>query len=84
MTTTASGGADSFSTDTTGLPTSMRSEVVELFNAEEFELRIEPVKKQIRDVTVRMLAYNGSIPGPDDEGAAGVGGRRQRDQQRRP
>ena len=29
-----------------------------------FELRIAPVAKQLGDATVRMLAYNGSIPGP--------------------
>ena len=29
-----------------------------------FELRIAPVAKRIGDATVRMLAYNGSIPGP--------------------
>jgi FtsP/CotA-like multicopper oxidase with cupredoxin domain len=29
-----------------------------------FDLRITPVAKRIGDETVRMLAYNGSIPGP--------------------
>ena len=29
-----------------------------------FELEIRPVKKRIGEATVRMLAYNGSIPGP--------------------
>ena len=33
---------------------------------------------------VRMLAYNGSIPGPDAEGAGGLGDRRQRRQPGRP
>ena len=37
---------------------------MELSGAEEFELRIAPVAKRIGDATVRMLAYNGSIPGP--------------------
>ena len=32
--------------------------------ATTFELRIAPVEKRIGDATVRMLAYNGSIPGP--------------------
>jgi FtsP/CotA-like multicopper oxidase with cupredoxin domain len=53
-----------FPTDTAGLPASTHTEVVELSGAEEFELRIAPVTKQIGDATVRMLAYNGSIPGP--------------------
>ena len=40
------------------------TEVVELADGDEFELRIAPVAKRIGDATVRMLAYNGSIPGP--------------------
>ena len=42
----------------------MPSEVVEISAAQPFELRIAPVAKRIKDVAVRMLAYNGSIPGP--------------------
>jgi FtsP/CotA-like multicopper oxidase with cupredoxin domain len=38
--------------------------VVELSNGDEFELEILPVKKRIGDATVRMLSYNGSVPGP--------------------
>ncbi len=53
-----------FPTNTEGLPASIPSEVVELSGAEEFELRIGAVTKQFGDATVRMLAYNGSIPGP--------------------
>ena len=53
-----------FPTDIEGLPVSIPSEVVELSDAEEFALRIAPVTKQVGDATVRMLAYNGSIPGP--------------------
>ena len=48
----------------TGLPAARRPEVVELADGDAFELRIAPVAKQIGDATVRMLAYNGSIPGP--------------------
>ena len=47
-----------------GLPDARRPEVVELSDGDEFELEIAPVKKQIGDATVRMLAYNGSVPGP--------------------
>ena len=47
-----------------GLPEARRPEVVELSDGDEFELEIAPVKKQIGDATVRMLAYNGSVPGP--------------------
>ena len=51
-------------TETTGLPEATRPELVELSNGEEFDLEIIPVAKRIGDATVRMLAYNGSIPGP--------------------
>jgi FtsP/CotA-like multicopper oxidase with cupredoxin domain len=47
-----------------GLQEARRPEVVELSNGDEFELEIEPVKKQIGGATVRMLAYGGSVPGP--------------------
>jgi FtsP/CotA-like multicopper oxidase with cupredoxin domain len=53
-----------FPTGTAGLPAARRPEVMELSSAENFELRIAPVKKRIGDATVRMLAYNGSVPGP--------------------
>ena len=56
---------------TEGLPDARRPEVVELADGDEFELEIAPVTKQIGDATVRMLAYNGSVPGPDAEGPAG-------------
>jgi FtsP/CotA-like multicopper oxidase with cupredoxin domain len=50
--------------ETEGLPEARRTELVELGDGDEFELEIVPVKKQIGDATVRMLAYNGSVPGP--------------------
>ena len=50
--------------DTTGLPDAVTPEVVELADGEAVELRIAPVRKRLGDATVRMLAYNGSIPGP--------------------
>jgi FtsP/CotA-like multicopper oxidase with cupredoxin domain len=58
----AEGG--SFPTDSAGLPQTIGSDVVELADGDELDLRIAPVAKQIGDTTVRMLAYNGSIPGP--------------------
>jgi FtsP/CotA-like multicopper oxidase with cupredoxin domain len=56
--------ASHFPTDTAGLPEAVASEVVELVDGAEFDLRIAPVGKRIEDATVRMLAYNGSVPGP--------------------
>jgi FtsP/CotA-like multicopper oxidase with cupredoxin domain len=55
---------DHFPTDVEGLPEAERPEIVELADGDEFDLRIAPVVKRIRDARVRMLAYNGSIPGP--------------------
>ena len=49
---------------TEGLPEARPPEVIELADGDEFDLEIAPVKKQIGDATVRMLAYNGSVPGP--------------------
>ena len=53
-----------FPTDTAGLPEVSVPEVVELADGDTFDLRIAPVTKRLGDATVRMLAYNGSIPGP--------------------
>jgi FtsP/CotA-like multicopper oxidase with cupredoxin domain len=49
---------------TEGLPGACTTELVELAAGGAFELEIIPVKKRIGDATVRMLAYNGSVPGP--------------------
>jgi len=53
-----------FTTDVTGLPPVGQTEVVELSDGDRYELRIAPVAKRVGDATVRMLAYNSSIPGP--------------------
>src|SRR3954463_9480369 len=50
--------------ETEGLPQARQTELVELADGDEFELEIIPVKKRIGDATGRMLAYNGSVPGP--------------------
>ena len=59
-----SSSTDHFPTDTAGLPAAGSPEWVELADGEELELRIAPVAKRLGDARVRMLAYNGSIPGP--------------------
>src|SRR5215470_3469183 len=56
--------AESFPTDPTGLPEATRPELLELADGDAFHLRIGPVAKRLGDATVRMLGYNGSIPGP--------------------
>jgi FtsP/CotA-like multicopper oxidase with cupredoxin domain len=56
--------SDHFPTTTEGLVEAASPELVELADGGRFDLRITPVTKQLGQVTVRMLAYNGSIPGP--------------------
>lgn len=56
--------ADVFPTDATNLPNARPTDVVELAPGAAFDLRIEQVSKRLGEATVRMLAYNGSIPGP--------------------
>jgi FtsP/CotA-like multicopper oxidase with cupredoxin domain len=53
-----------FSAETEGLPEASTPEVVRLRDADEFDLQIFPVRKRVGDTELRMLAYNGSIPGP--------------------
>ncbi len=55
---------DAFTTDTTGLPEASSPSVVRLHDGDGFDLGIRPVRKRIGDAEVRMLGYNGSIPGP--------------------
>jgi len=55
---------DSLPTETEGLPEATRTELVELADGDSFDVEIAAVAKRIGDATVRMLAYNGSIPGP--------------------
>ena len=50
--------------ETEGLPEARKTELVELADGDKFELEIKPVKKRIGDGMVRMLTYNGSVPGP--------------------
>jgi FtsP/CotA-like multicopper oxidase with cupredoxin domain len=56
--------AATFSTDVAGLGDATRPEVVELDDATTYDLRITPVAKDLGEDRVRMLSYNGSIPGP--------------------
>jgi FtsP/CotA-like multicopper oxidase with cupredoxin domain len=55
---------DRFPTDPVGLTKARAPESFELADGDEFNLRITPVAKRLGGTTLRMLAYNGSIPGP--------------------
>ena len=53
-----------FPTDTAGHPHATGPETIDVADGRAIDLRISPVAKRIGDETVRMLAYNGSVPGP--------------------
>src|SRR6478736_3360591 len=53
-----------FPRDAAGLPAASATPVVDLADGDRYTLRIAPTTKRIGEATVRMLAYNGSIPGP--------------------
>jgi FtsP/CotA-like multicopper oxidase with cupredoxin domain len=53
-----------FSTSSKGLPSALKTQVIELKDGDTFDLTASFVKKNINGNQVRMLAYNGSIPGP--------------------
>jgi FtsP/CotA-like multicopper oxidase with cupredoxin domain len=55
---------DPFDRDTTGLSEATQTQIVELKGGDTFDLRASMVRKQIGTATVKMLAYNGSVPGP--------------------
>src|SRR6266496_5490985 len=57
------GLTDPFSQDTAGLPDAIAPEVVVLHPDQVFERHAEQVRKRIDETTVKMLAYNRSIPG---------------------
>jgi FtsP/CotA-like multicopper oxidase with cupredoxin domain len=40
------------------------TQTIDLADGDTFHLEIAPISKQVGDATVRMLAYNGSVPGP--------------------
>jgi FtsP/CotA-like multicopper oxidase with cupredoxin domain len=56
--------SDHFPSEPAGLPRATSPDVVQLGQGDRFELRIGPVAKQLGEALVRMVAYNGSIPGP--------------------
>ena len=57
--------SDAFSMDIEGLPNVAAPRTIRRHGGDRLELRIGPVRKRIDDADLRMLAYNGSIPGPN-------------------
>ena len=56
--------SEPFPIETAGLPAAHPVEWLELADGDVLDLRIGAVAKHLGDATVRMLAYNGSVPGP--------------------
>lgn len=56
--------AGNFSQSFDNAPQAIQSKIVELKNGQSYTLTASIVKKTINGNTVKMLAYNGSIPGP--------------------
>ena len=55
---------DLFITETTGLPKATSPRIIRLTDGDRFALGIQPVRKRLEGSELRMLGYNGSIPGP--------------------
>ena len=55
---------DLFTTETAGLSQATRPQLIRLHDGDRLDLHIEPLRKQIDEAELRMLGYNGSIPGP--------------------
>src|SRR5215211_202264 len=55
---------ESFPTDPSGLPEAGPPKMIELADGETLNLVLGPVSKNLNGSVVRMLTYNGSIPGP--------------------
>ncbi|WP_186330880.1 multicopper oxidase domain-containing protein, partial [Staphylococcus pseudintermedius] len=64
MSTTTSPTYTAFSKDTQGLKEATGPLFVELNNGDSYDIEAGYVKKEIGNTKLRMLAYNGSIPGP--------------------
>src|SRR5512133_1889511 len=55
---------ESFPTDPAGLPEAGRPQLLELAPGDTLDLLVGPVAKRLGGTRVRMLGYNGSVPGP--------------------
>jgi FtsP/CotA-like multicopper oxidase with cupredoxin domain len=53
-----------FTTETAGLPEVASPGVIRLHDGDRLDLRIGPARKRLDGAELRMLAYNGSVPGP--------------------
>lgn len=58
------GKSGTFSRDVAGLPEARATETVALKDGDTYAMEIGAVKKTIAGQSVKMLGYNGSVPGP--------------------
>jgi FtsP/CotA-like multicopper oxidase with cupredoxin domain len=56
--------AATFTTSVSGLPEAKNTETVSLKDGQTYELKATPVKRSIDGKEVRLLGYNGMVPGP--------------------
>lgn len=64
MMTGRSGGSEMFSRDINGLSDAKKQEVVNLKDGDKYDMNVSYVKNKLGNKEYRMIAYNGSIPGP--------------------
>ena len=57
-------GQNVYTTATVGLKEVSNPRLVRLRDGDRLDLGIRPVRKTLRGAHLRMLAYNGSVPGP--------------------
>ncbi|MFT7507680.1 MAG: FtsP/CotA-like multicopper oxidase with cupredoxin domain/cytochrome c biogenesis protein CcdA, partial [Acidimicrobiales bacterium] len=60
-----------FTTDLNDLPAATQPETVELADGDTYKVTAAYVQKEVGNRTLRMLAYNGSVPGPFIKAAQG-------------
>ncbi|NIN34432.1 MAG: hypothetical protein GTO60_04790, partial [Gammaproteobacteria bacterium] len=51
-----------FTTDVSGLPDAVETEIVVLDDGDSFDITASYVKRQVGNRSLRMLAYNNSVP----------------------
>jgi FtsP/CotA-like multicopper oxidase with cupredoxin domain len=58
------GALTPFTKETAGLPEAKRSEMVSLKDGDTYNITASYVQKRVGNRTLRLMAYNGSVPGP--------------------
>ncbi len=56
--------SNTFERNAAGLPVAGPPQIIDVGDHEHLELTASPVRKRLGDDEVRLLAFNGSVPGP--------------------